>query len=116
MTAVAIDSVLRRLDAMAASTYRQEFRHTAIMARRVIRQLCLAASGEKRVRRLIADQISDAANVRPVTVYTTKKTGQIRWMRADAPSLARIPESQIIGTYDYLADVRHIAADLEGEA
>ncbi len=115
MTAVAIDSVLRRLDAMATSTYRRDFKETAQMARTLLRQLAGKVDDKRRLK-MIAARVSDAATARPVTVYATKKTGQIRWMRADAPSLSRIPEAQIIGTYDYLADVRHILADLEGEA
>lgn len=106
-----VDHCLRRLDALADSTYRKDFRDTANMARKMIARL-LAEKPAVVNLEAIAQQISEQAANRPVIVYRTKKTGAIRWQAAHTASVVRIPESQIVGTYNAGADWRNIWEDL----
>ena len=108
-----LDNCLRRLDTMAGETYRRDFRVTAQLARRIIRDLTASAASDDRRLDFIAKRISESAAVRPQMVYRLRSTGEYRWMRADAASAKRIPARQWVGTYDAGNDWRLILEDLQ---
>lgn len=108
-----IDDALRRLDSMASSTYRLDFRVTAQAARRVIMDLIAQDVSEDRRLAYLAKTICDKAAVRPQLVYRLQRTGQIRTVRVDSEHYSRIPHSQHIGEYDHGADWRDVAEDLK---
>lgn len=107
-----IDGTLRRLQAMNNPTLRRDWLVTVQMAQRCINDLLKGDVSETRRLRYIAKQIADRAAVKPVMVFRTKKTGEIRWQAAGAKSSVRIPVEQVIGTYDHGADWRDILEDL----
>jgi hypothetical protein len=97
---------------MAGETYRRDFRATAQLAKRVIRQLATDATGTERRLDFIAQRISEATAARPQLVYRTQATGEYRWMGAAGKGAARVPAKQIVGTYTMGADWRDIREDL----
>ena len=111
-----INSCLRKLDSLADSTYRRDFRDTANLARQVIRGLLLETSDETVRVELIAQKISERAAATPQMVYRTKKTGELRWVSASAPSASRVKPEQIVGVFDAGNDWRVIHANLADAA
>lgn len=106
-----VRSVVKRLTDMSRKTVRRDYRETAALALRLIAQLSKGKHGGSICG--LAQYIADRAAIRPLLVYRTKKTGEIRWQAADTPSVVRIPQGQIVGVYDKGSDYRAILEDLK---
>lgn len=104
---------MKRLRVMSADTVRRDYRATAQIAARVISDLTRAAPDDQRRLRFIAMTVCDRAAKHRQIVYTTKRTGEIRMLSANAVTAKRIRPESIIGTYDHGANWRDVLEDLQ---
>ena len=102
------DEAIRSLEPLTKAHVRRDYQASARRAIKAIGVLLGARNNTEIRRQILAREIADRAADRPTLVYRVKKTGAIRWQRADTPSAVRLSAEQIIGTFDHGADWRDI--------
>jgi hypothetical protein len=110
--ATMLDDCLKRLRVMSAGTVRRDYRLTAQLAARVISELSKAGADDERRLRFLAMTICDRAAKNPQIVYTTKRTGEVRTLAANAATAKRIRPESVIGCYDAGANWKDVLEDL----